>query len=455
MLTTEAKERIRDIRGERLYEIDPPLLIGRTDAQYDVDRVVYSPYFRRLSGVTQVVSVAEGDMYHNRLMHSMKVAQIGRRLAQELREKYKREMSIQSEDFLTAQLEEIFGGLDPEVVAAAGFAHDMGHPPFGHAGEQALNSLMESEGGFEGNAQTFRIVTRLARRAHSYNGLNLTRATLNAILKYPWLRGGSPDKRKKWGAYLEDVEAFNWVRYSSANPERQSLEAAIMDWSDDVTYAVHDLEDFYVAGILPLNVLAAPGGLEEWKRILEIAERSKYIEKKPENESLPRDLHNLLQLVFSGLEGRYEESRGNAIKLRQGTSLLLWEILGKKVGLGDADSRPLVPDQEAEKVVNALKTLIWVYVISRPGMRASQIGQRNLIKELFGALLEEARGKHPGLIFGRETLRDLENTQNLEGTSAERTICDVITRLTESEAIKLHRILNGRQIEGMTNNLYL
>lgn len=131
-----------------------------------------------------------------------------------------------------------------------------GHPPFGHIAEHQLNELAAGSGGFEGNAQSFRIVTRLASRSSNYGGLDLTAATLAAILKYPWLKGGNPEKPKKWGAYESEKEPFEFASKLLPSENKPTIEAQLMDWADDVTYSVHDLEDFYRVGRLPLHLLS-------------------------------------------------------------------------------------------------------------------------------------------------------------------------------------------------------
>lgn len=210
----------------------------RTAFQRDRDRILYSSALRRLAGVTQVVGVAHGHVFHNRLTHSLKVAQVGRRLSEKLlREAAGRWPSKPA-------------ALDPEVVEAACFAHDLGHPPFGHTGEVALDSCLKAAGcpeGYEGNAQSFRIITRLATRRQDESGLNLTRATLNAVLKYPWLHKPKGKQSRKFGAYRSEKKLFSFARKLTTGSE-QSVEASVMDWSDDITYSVHDLEDFYRAG---------------------------------------------------------------------------------------------------------------------------------------------------------------------------------------------------------------
>lgn len=225
----------------------------RTEFQRDRDRVLYSDEFRRLSGVTQVVSATEGDVFHNRLTHSLKVAQVGRRMAERL--------ILESPHDLV----KVCGGPDPDTVETAGLAHDLGHPPFGHGGEAAIDRLMRNHGlneGFEGNPQSFRIVTRLAVRYPGQEppGLDLTRASLNAILKYPWQWEEAAENKGKWGAYREDSDIFEWAREETGLQQGQrSVEAELMDWADDITYAVHDLEDFYRANLIPLERLHVHG----------------------------------------------------------------------------------------------------------------------------------------------------------------------------------------------------
>jgi len=251
----------------------------RREGQRDRDRILYSSAFKRLNGVTQVVAASEGTIFHNRLTHSLKVAQLGRRLAEHLcSQPTEREKA------------EAWGGLDPEVVDAAGLAHDLGHPPFGHIAEKALDHLVtrgpsarSEEGdeapagnpdGFEGNAQTFRILTWLsAHNEKKYPGLNLTRATLNAVLKYPWLRdpAEAPEGKRynKYGAYRAEGSDHAFAR-EFHDGDVQSLEAAVMDFADGLAYSVHDLEDFVRAGLVPLSRLQTGRGwerfLDRWRR---------------------------------------------------------------------------------------------------------------------------------------------------------------------------------------------
>ncbi|NIH88619.1 deoxyguanosinetriphosphate triphosphohydrolase family protein [Amycolatopsis granulosa] len=246
----------------------------------DRDRIVVSPFFARLGGVTQVVSAAGSGLLHNRLTHSLKVAQVARAISERL---------LSAVD--SAELIGKLGGLDPDVAEAAALAHDLGHPPFGHLGEQVLDRIARHRfslpDGFEGNAQTFRIITTTDVRGPAAVGLDLTAAVRAAVLKYPWARLHWPDPHpsamripprgaaepddapgtgsSKFSAYcteLDDVVAARRSFAGRIEPWQQTVEASVMDTADDLAYAIHDIQDFHRIGVLQHAPVAAELG--EW-----------------------------------------------------------------------------------------------------------------------------------------------------------------------------------------------
>lgn len=263
----------KEFDRERFVQQARSQMPARGEFARDRARVLHSAAFRKLSAKTQVLSPTSGDFARTRLTHSLEVAQVGRELANAL-------------------------SIDPDLVDMACLAHDLGHPPFGHNGEAALNFWAADIGGFEGNAQTFRILTRLETKIYddhgNSRGLNLTRASLDAATKYPWplKRAGEFGNTTKFGTYEDDLEVFGWMRHDA--PEgAKCVEAQIMDFADDVAYSVHDFEDAIVEGFIDPSLLSDP--LAHEALIEEIGRWSDGLLAKVQLEEA---LHNLQQSEY-------------------------------------------------------------------------------------------------------------------------------------------------------------
>lgn len=422
----------RILRDDRYY---PDVVTDqRSSYERDRDRIVYSSAFRRLAGITQVVSVTDGHTYHNRLTHTIKVAQIARRLA---------EYAIKNNQDVSREV-----GIDPDVVETAALSHDLGHPPFGHVGEEELNNLVESngnKGGFEGNAQSFRTVTKMAVRFREpRDGLNLTRASLRAVLKYPWLRVATdPKKSKKWGAYKEDKEAFAFATAGKPREEK-SAEAELMDWADDVAYSVHDLEDFYRAGLIPWSFLKLSS--EEIDNIVNVAVGKWWNPPSNARIRLERAADRILDILPLSLIRPYEGERVQRFEMRWWTSRLIdrffFSITPRRPTR--SNGRTVEIEGNAEDEVRFLKAITWKYVITNTGLAAQQAGQRQIIKELYEILFEIAKKRRQMKAYPSRFREQLD--QNITKELRARLVADTIASLTEHECIVLHKRLTGDSV---------
>jgi dGTPase len=417
---------------------ESPKSSRRTDFQRDCDRLLYSSAFRRLANVTQVVAADQGYVFHNRLTHALKVAQIGKRLAQYF-------LDVPN----TRKIVDELGGLDADVVEAAGLAHDLGHPPFGHLAEEKLDELITGKkvaSGFNGNAQSFRIVTKLAIRSEEEEGLNLTHAVLNAVLKYPWKRGTQGEKAKKWGAYASESDDFNWARAGLKCPSRRTLEAELMDFADDIAYSVYDIEDFYRAGMIPLDRLAVASDkpnepAPETSDFFDgVSARWKRLGKTVPDEKPYRKAFLGLSKYFPVVP--YSGKRSERAFLRDMTSVFVGRYM-RAISLRrpkNCKESVVKITKAAKQEITMLKELTWQYVIENPALATQQQGYARVIESLFSTFFDAAKDGHlaifPPII--RERL-----TAESDKEVVTRVVADFIASMTEQHALEMYQRLTG------------
>ncbi|MFI6033140.1 deoxyguanosinetriphosphate triphosphohydrolase [Streptomyces sp. NPDC051315] len=403
---------------------EPDKRPGRTAFQRDRARVLHSSALRRLAGKTQVVAPGESTQAwdatpRTRLTHSLECAQVGRELGAAL-------------------------GCDPDLVEAACLSHDLGHPPFGHNGEQALNAFAQDCGGFEGNAQSLRLLTRIEPKrfvAEDSVGLNLTRATLDAATKYPWPRGAHPTDpgSPKFGVYEDDRPVFDWVR-ETAPGTRTCFEAQVMDWSDDVAYSVHDVEDGLHAGHIDPGCLHAEPERQDVFRVAvgryvpadtDPAELAAALDRLQGQQWWPHGYDGTavaqarLKDATSQLIGRFCLAAEGATRARYGS--------GRLTRYG----AELVVPRETRMECAVLKAVADRYVMQRAEQALLRADQRVVIGELAEALTARApEGLDPQFraLFDRAP----------DDRARKRVVVDQIASLTDTSARSLHARLTGR-----------
>ncbi|SFF03833.1 dGTPase [Actinacidiphila alni] len=414
------------------YVPEPDKRPGRTAFQRDRARVLHSAALRRLAGKTQVVdpgvnsAAAVDTSPRTRLTHSLECAQVGRELGAAL-------------------------GCDPDLVETACLAHDLGHPPFGHNGELVLAEFAEDCGGFEGNAQSLRLLTRIEPKkfvpdpaggpAPVSVGLNLTRAALDAATKYPWPRGGHPGApdSPKFGAYEDDLPVFGWLR-QGAPDDRRCFEAQVMDWSDDVAYSVHDLEDGLQAGHID------PGALRSAPERAEVfgCAATRYAPPGTDPAELSAALDRLLGQPW--WPHGYDGSGLAQARLKDATSQLIGRFClaaenatRERYGTGRLTRyrAELVVPREQRLECAVLKAVADRYVMQRAAQARRRAEQRVVIGELAQRLLERApEGLDP-------QFRGIFDAA-LDDRARRRAVVDQIASLTDAAATALHARLHAR-----------
>ena len=410
------------------YVDEPTASSGRSTFERDRARIVHSAALRRLAAKTQAVGPSSHDFVRNRLTHTLEVAQVGRDLA-------------------------ISVGCNPDVVEAACLAHDLGHPPFGHNGESALDAEAAEIGGFEGNAQTFRLLTRLEPKTIHADGrsvgLNLTRAVLDAATKYPWpieeapgaegrYGDGVPRVVRKFGVYADDRAIFDWMR-AAAPPRRTCVEAQLMDIADDVAYSVHDVEDGVVAGRVDLSRVADDKGLraEIWATV-----RDWYA---PMSDDVLEAAHSRLRRLDSWPTAPYDGTRRQLAGLKNLTSRLINRFCsGVREAVENADMPssmaryagvvPIPDDVRAEIAV--LKGIAALLVMRADDRVVANQVQREMLGDLVAAL---AKGDGWALepVFAADLAAAADEGERL------RVVIDQVASMTDVSAVEAHRRLVG------------
>jgi dGTPase len=391
---------------------EPAKRPGRTEFMRDRARVIHSAALRRLAAKTQVAVPWENDFQRTRLSHSLECAQIGRELGESL-------------------------GADPDLQDTACLSHDLGHPPFGHNGEEALAAIAEDFGGFEGNAQSFRLLVRLEAKTVDSNGksigLNLTRASLDGATKYPWPRS---ENTRKFGVYDDDVAVFNWMR-KEAPAGKKCIEAQIMDWSDDCAYSVHDLEDAIFAGQVSVKTFE-----KDFADLYTVMTRD-YKSDATEQEAL--DAHKRLS-ELSAWPHYYDGSHRSLARLKDSTS----QLIGRFVLAAEVETRRIHGDEnlsryganleiprEQKLEVDFLKSIAGHYLINAAHSQERYAKQQVIISELVEMLL-----KYPHELDSFFKKPWDEATDDL---AKMRVVIDQVAALTDPGAYALHaRLIANR-----------
>lgn len=384
----------------------------RSDFARDRARLLHSSALRRLAAKTQVLSPTTGiDFARNRLTHSLEVAQVGRELADSL-------------------------GLEADIVDTACLAHDIGHPPFGHNGERALNEWAHQIGGFEGNAQTLRVLTRLEPKVIDDTGapfgLNLTRASLDASCKYPWPSATAvtdPAARGKFGVYADDMAAFRWMRESAVEGVL-CVEAQVMDLSDDIAYSVHDFEDAIVSGYIDVRALGARvdhnelvhamyswiGGEFSHAELEDAFDRLAALPMWLSDFDSTRGAQAALKNLTSQLIGRFASAATEATRAtHDGRRLVRF------------DAHVVVPEGIRAEIA-VLKGIVAAFVMSSDRRQPIYVQQREVLSELADALWDAGGAALDPLYAG-------DWRQASDDDARKRVIVDQIAGLTDQSAL--------------------
>ena len=410
----------------------------RSPFQRDRARILHSAAFRRLQAKTQVLGVGMNDFYRTRLTHSLEVSQIGTGIAAQLSRKYPEHKSL-------------LGSMS--LLESLCLAHDIGHPPFGHGGEVALNYMMRHHGGFEGNGQTFRILSKLEPYTEAF-GMNLCRRTMLGILKYPapqsllFVAGSHPEitnhrqlKPSQWppvkGIFDDDSDIFDWVleplsvadraRFTSVQPSLQpnyphlrtqfkSFDCSIMELADDIAYAVHDLEDAIVMGIVTAS---------QWQQ--DVAPTLKH----SGDPWIRQELADIGTKLFSHEHHLRKDAIGTLVNGFV-TAIIINDdpVFEEPLLRFNASLEP-----EFANALNVLKQLVYKYVIRKPEIQMLEYKGQQIVMGLF-----EAFASDPERLLPLNT-QERWRTSELQGQNSHRVLADYISGMTDEFAGRLYQQL--------------
>lgn len=378
-------------RGRLLSEPSSPT---RTEFQRDRDRIIHSTAFRRLAHKTQVFVPHEGDHFRTRLTHSIEVGQIARAIARAL-------------------------GLDDDLAEALALAHDLGHTPFGHTGEDVLDELMAPYGGFDHNAQALRIVTKLERRYATFDGLNLTWETLEGLVKHngPLLeKDGMPVPR-----YAERGLPMALIEYDAINPLNLGSfaggEAQAAALADDIAYNAHDIDDGLRAEILDFQQISETDFLRDIGS--EIESLYPGLEKQ-------RVIHELVRrMITHFIEDAIEESRR---RLSEAKVASVEEIR--------AHGEPVIGFSEATNSVDRMvKSFLFQHMYRHPNITRIRADANEVIINLFRSFFAEVE------LMPKEWAQMASAIPPKEEARRARLVCDYIAGMTDRFALAEHRRL--------------
>ncbi|MGE6230142.1 deoxyguanosinetriphosphate triphosphohydrolase family protein [Paenibacillus chitinolyticus] len=419
----------------RKYRLDEPALgtfsEERDEYERDYARLIQSPVFRRLQGKSQVFGAGTGDYYRTRLTHSIEVSQIAREVARRMRKQYAFCIGGEHPGLM----------IDPAVVECASLAHDLGHPPFGHKGEEVLNHLLGEEHGlsYEGNAQNFRILTFLEKRAGSDSGLDLTAAVLLAINKYPYSLE-EPGRLK--GVYGMEWEGIRQLRDMWNMPEGcPTLEAQLMDLCDDIAYSTHDIEDGIRAGKIQMNRSFFEDDRLIGHLVQEIVNDQGNLEVGWEQVDITAMVKQVLASYLEQWELIYAQCDREASRTRREMKARWVSSFAGKVGIiDDPDKgwkrvtfvREGRQDLDLLRTMEIIKKLAWVTLVKDFRVQRLQKRSEIIIRRLWDSFKVPEHGQ---LIIPPDWIENYERHRSV--WSWPRLVADYISGMTDAYAEKV------------------